>query len=170
MEDCRKELLQVLEHPVLVERSSPDALFICAKAKLITCHYLLRNTSDPKSPSAFLQELSEGRPPAKQNMDTFHLEPAELAVDAIKLLWRLADHKNMQCEKAQEENVPPGQKQLSSDALSWRILLSLLEALRTASHLYCLQGLMGEAYYYAREGAMLSKALQLHGWSVQYFK
>lgn len=44
------------------------------------------------------------------------------------------------------------------------ILWGLLCALKEVTRVYLDQGGMREAYYYAREGAMLSRTVLLQGW------
>ena len=89
----------------------------------------------------------------QESTTAFHLSPLELAIDAVKLLWHLSDRKQiLHADK------------VSSSWLKWNILLTQLKGLHMVAHLLSQQNLMGEAYCYAREGAMLAKAMHLRGW------
>lgn len=47
---------------------------------------------------------------------------------------------------------------------AWSILLCLLRALRSLTHLLYLRGDVRDALYYGREGAMLARSLHLKAW------
>lgn len=53
---------------------------------------------------------------------------------------------------------------VSSSVGAWDILIGLMSSLRSVAQLYLEQGIMKEAYHYAREGAMLARGLLLPGW------
>ena len=152
---------------MMMEHVSTDSLLLCAKAKLLTCEYLLYSTLDLKPSSSLLRELKEVSPPSASSSDTFHLLPLELAMDAVKLLWQLANHRSVQNKGKNDSlsiDMSTSRDQLSCDGMAWSVLLTLLRGLQTTARLHILQGLMAEAYYYSREGAMLARTLQLHGW------
>lgn len=137
-----------MDHPSLRAKST-HSLLVCAKAKLLVSEYMLHRTFDLKPYTSLLAHQ-----PASDQSDCFHLSAVELAVDAVKLLWRLSDHRHVQSSA----------DEVSSNVLAWNIMLTLLRGLRFTVRLQCQQNMMLEASYYAREGAMLCKSLRLRGW------
>lgn len=156
MDECKDALYHVLDHPLLSGRSA-DSLFLCAKAKLLACECLLHRTFDLK-PSKSLLADGCGSNSTDRHPPAFSLTPAELAVDSVKLLWDLAEHKSVR------ESASGGGSRFSCDVQAWNVSLCLLRALHTLGHLQYLHGDMKDALYYAREGAMLAKTLYLQGW------
>lgn len=130
-------------------KSCSNALLLAAKTKLLTAQYLLHRNFSLQPSSSLLDQQCV----ACEQSTWFHLSPVELARDAVKILWKLSDHKSVRHSDA--HGVP---------CLPWHILLTLLEGLHVTAQLHALHCVMGEAYHYAREGAMLAKSLHLQGW------
>ena len=149
VDECKDTLHKVMDHPSL-SRHNACTLFICAKAKLLACEALLQKTAELKPPRSVLEDGC-----GTDDHHTFSLSPVELAVDSVKLLRDLAEHKNVR-----EGVYGPG----SGTRDVWSMLLCLLKALHTLGHLQYLKGDMKEAWCYAKEGAMLAKMLYLRGW------
>lgn len=139
----------MLDHPSLSSKT-PHSLLVCAKAKLLASDYLLHRTFDLKPSESLLAHC----PTSCDQSDSFYLTALELAVDAVKLLWRLSDHRHVRNTAGT----------MSCNVLAWNILLTLLKGLRFTVRVQCHHNLMLEASYYAREGAMLAKSLHLKGW------
>lgn len=149
---CQSTLLWALDKPLLSGKSS-DSLLLCARAKLLASRYLLHKDFQLK-PS---RELLAGGCGQSESPAAFHLSPLELAIDAVKLLWHLSDRKRiLHADK------------VSGSCLKWNILLTQLQGLHMVAHLLSQQNLMSEAYCYAREGAMLAKAMHLRGWYCEF--
>jgi len=147
LSDCESTLLYVLDQPFLSDKSL-EASLLCAKAKLLASEYLLCRNFDLKSPALLLSAQ------CSEQADVFRLTAVELAMDAVKLLWRLSDRKH----------VLEGSNKVSCSWLTWTILLTLLRGLHMVAEVLCQHSLMSEAYCYAREGAMLAKAMHLKAW------
>ena len=131
-------------------------LVVVAKAKLLSSHLLLLHSSPTST-------TSHTPPSSQQAHPTLSLTPIELALDAVKLLWRIFDLKtsgDVQMGVAVSGVTPTGMNRVEA----WFVLLSLLNSMKTVCDLHMLQGDMEKAFYYAREGAMLARTLQLAGW------
>ena len=133
------------------DKSGSDVLLLAAKAKLLTARYLLHRNFDLQPSAVNLLNEKSG---SQEQSKWFHLSPVELAGDAVKILWKLSDHKSVRHHNA-DHSIP---------CMPWHILFTLLEALHMTAKLHTLHCVMGEAYHYAREGAMLAKSLHLRGW------
>lgn len=140
----------MLDHPSLSGKST-HSLLVCAKAKLLASEYLLHRTFDLKPCKSLLAH----QPASCDQSDSFHFSAVELAVDAVKLLWRLPWHA---------KQVLNTGASVTCDVHAWDILLTLLKGLHFTVRLQCQHNMMLEASYYAREGAMLAKSLHLRGW------
>lgn len=128
-----------------------ESWLVCAKAKLLASEYLLHRNFDLK-PSKRL--LTQQPTPHGDQPDCFHLTATELAIDAVKLLWRLSAHKSVR----ESEDVS------SCSWSAWGILPTLLKALHFTARLLSQHNFMDKAYNCARDGAMFVKTLHLRDW------
>ena len=91
--DSQALLLSMLSDPVL-EQASTLTFVIVAKAKLLASEILKERTFDLKSLDAFLHYINNSDQSGERD-DTFRLTPLELAVDAVKIFQKLANHRNV---------------------------------------------------------------------------
>lgn len=78
---------------------------------------------------------------------------------------RTGDGENLESSTSEGGEVKAESPLLISSSVgAWDILIGLLSSLKRVSELYLEQGMLKEAYYYAREGAMLARGLLLSGW------
>ena len=92
-QDSQALLLSMLSDPVL-EQASTLTFVIVAKAKLLASEILQQRTFDLKSSDAFLHYINNSDQSSERD-DTFRLTPLELAVDAVKIFQKLANHRNV---------------------------------------------------------------------------
>jgi hypothetical protein len=111
----------------------------------MTSQYMLRRTFGIKPAKSFLRQR-----PAPVEQCSFHLTPVELAVDAVKLLWKLYGQASVQ--------------ETSARVHAWTRLINLLSAVEFAVELQCELDMTQTASCYAREGVMLARTLYLREW------
>ena len=96
LDDTRALLLSMLSDPVLEQVSTLTFMFV-AKAKLLASELLQQKTFDLKSSDIFLHYICNSDP-LDECDQTFRLTPLELAVDAVKIFQKLANHRSVKIE------------------------------------------------------------------------
>ena len=99
-DDTRKILLGMLSEPMLEQASTLTFMFV-AKAKLLASEILQQRTFDLQSSETFLHYVIDNSDHLSD--DKFQLTPLELAVDAVKIFQKLANHRSVKIE--QENNT-----------------------------------------------------------------
>lgn len=130
-------------------------LIVAANAKLLASHLLLL----PGPPCTALHPP----PPAQQAPPPLTLTAIELAMDAVKTLWRIFERRTSSDDIVGVALCDATPTDVGGVEV-WFVLMLLLCSMKTVSELHMLQGGMEKAYYYAREGVMLARKLQLAGW------
>ena len=106
-DDTRKSLLSMLSEPVLEQASTLTFMFI-AKAKLLASEILQQRTFDLRSSDTFLHYVINGSDQSGGDNESdgalFRLTPLELAVDAVKIYQKLANHRSVKMEKENRES------------------------------------------------------------------
>ena len=101
-DDTRRNLLSMLSEPVLEQASTLTFMFV-AKAKLLASEILQKRTFDLRSSDAFLHYVINGSNQSGgddvRDGALFQLTPLELAVDAVKIYQKLANHRSIKIEK-----------------------------------------------------------------------
>ena len=101
-DDTRRNLLSMLSEPVLEQASTLTFMFV-AKAKLLASEILQQRTFDLRSSNAFLHYVINGSDQSGsddvRDGALFRLTPLELAVDAVKIYQKLANHRSIKIEK-----------------------------------------------------------------------
>ena len=95
-DDARRVLLSILSEPVLEQASTLTYLCV-AKAKLLTSEILQQRTFDLRSCDDFFHHVlndSDGSGDDRRDY-TFRLTPLELAMDAVKIFQKLANHRSV---------------------------------------------------------------------------
>ena len=100
--------------------------------------------------------------------DSDHLDEAFVIDDQSS---SLTAEKHSPSEEEGGPSATTDQKQpasvshiISPVVSAWEILVGLLSALKKVARLHLLQGNVKQAYYYAKEGAMLARTMLLQGW------
>ena len=102
-EDTRRTLLSMLSEPVLEQASTLTFMFV-AKAKLLASEILQQRTFDLRSSDALLHYIVNNSDQSGNDDGVlFQLTPLELAVDAVKIYQKLANHRSVKIE--QESNA-----------------------------------------------------------------
>ena len=106
-DNTRKSLLSMLSEPVLEQASTLTFIFV-AKAKLLASEILQRRTFDLRSSDTFLHYVINGSDQSGGDNESdgalFRLTPLELAVDAVKIYQKLANHRSVKIEKENSES------------------------------------------------------------------
>jgi hypothetical protein len=107
-DDSRRTLLSMLSEPVLEQASTLTFMFV-AKAKLLVSEILQQKTFDLRSSDAFLHYVinnsdQSGNDDDERDGALFRLTPLELAVDAVKIYQKLANHRSVKIEKESSES------------------------------------------------------------------
>ena len=108
-DDTRKSLLSMLSEPVLEQASTLTFMFV-AKAKLLASEILQQRTFDLRSSDSFLHYVINSSDQSGGGDESdgalFRLTPLELAVDAVKIYQKLANHRSVKIEKENSESEP----------------------------------------------------------------
>ena len=104
-DDTRRTLLSMLSEPVLEQASTLTFMFV-AKAKLLASEILQQKNFDLQSSDSFLHYIINNSDQSGADNEgdhvLFQLTPLELAVDAVKIYQKLANHRSVKIE--QENN------------------------------------------------------------------